>query len=797
MERLLEDIKFGFRSLKASPIFSFIAILTLALGIGITTAMFTLVNNVLLKPLPFPNAEELVFVGTMNVKKNELNNSFNLDFYKQIQDTQSPLKEMAYYAFDQATLAQGEQQKPLTMLITSHNYLSMFGVKPLLGRWYEQSDINTQSLLISHKVWQQDFSGDPDILNRMIKLNNQDFQVIGVMPPNYSSTGYTSVDLWMPIDQLDRPVLVVSRFQSGLNVEQAKQQSAGIQRLINQSGGDTDYVWEIHYVPILERIVGDSKPSLYLLLASVLAVFLIAVLNVVNLTFAQYANRTQELAVRVSVGASRSRLLRQLLTESLLLCSVGGILGLLLSAWSIEWIQSLMGSRLPRLYEVGIDHNTVIAVMVLITLSTLATTLIPAYSIVNPNKLSDAIKSAGRKVTGDEKSQRVRRLLVSGEVCVAVVLLICAGLLMRSYIQLSNQATGFNTSNVVTGHIWLPDNFEPQPTRAGYWLNVVETLNQHPKILEVAGTSTMPMGRTGIDFSINYSFPGAPSVPRGEEPSGHVRTITSGYFNLLEIPLLEGREFDLRDTKESPKVVVINQKLAEQAWPNQQVIGNILSLPEWMGGDHTVVGVVGNVKHRGLRAAPVAEFFLPITQLNYPGMTVLVKTDANSIGMVKNHMLQTSIQLESTAPMILIETLEELTRTSIVEEKLLLTVLAVFAGIALLLASIGVYGISDNMVSQRTNEIGIRMAIGARPNVIKRWIIRDTARPVLVGAIVGMILAFIFSQFIASVLYGVNTLDPITFSAVPIVLFLVGLFATWIPARRATRVHPQQALQYE
>lgn len=797
MERLLEDIKFGFRSLKANPIFSFISILTLALGIGITTAMFTLVNNVLLKPLPFPNAEELVFVNTLNKKKNQFSNGVNIDFFEQVEQTESPLKEMAYYAFDQMTLAKGDQQKPLTMLITRYNYLSMFEIKPVIGRWYEESDINTQSLVISHSLWEDDFAKDPQILNRIIKLNNQDYTVLGVMPPNFSGTGYTSVDLWMPINQLDRPVLAVGRIKTGLNAEQAMGQSTAIQRLIDQAIGDTDTVWEIHYTPILDRIVGDSRPSLYLLLASVLAVFLIAVLNVVNLTFAQYTNRTQELAVRVSVGASRTRLLRQLLTESLLLCSIGGIIGLLLSAWSLEWIRTFMGSRLPRLYEIGLDQSTVLIVIVLISLSTLATTLIPAYSIVNPNKLADAIKSAGRKVTGDEKSQRIRRTLVSGEVCVAVVLLICAGLLMRSYIHLANQAPGFNTQNIVTGHIWLPDNFEPQPTRADYWLNLVESLKQHPKVIDTAATSTMPMGRTGIDFPVNYSYPGAPSVPRGEEPSGNVRSITGGYFSVLGVPLLAGREFDFRDTKESPKVVIINKKLADEAWPNQEVIGNVLSLPEWMGGDHTVVGVVGNVKHRGLRADPLSEVFLPVKQLNYPGMTILVKTDATSIGEVKNYMLQTSIQLEATAPMILIETLEELTRTSIVEEKLLLTVLAIFAGIALLLASIGVYGISDNMVSQRTNEIGIRMAIGARPSVIKRWIIQDTARPVLVGALIGMIMAFILSQFIASVLYGVNTLDPITFVSVPVVLFLVGLIATWIPARRATRVHPQTALHYE
>ena len=797
MERLIEDLKFGFRSLKANPTFTFIAILTLTLGIGVTTAMFTLVNSVLLKPLPFPNSEELVYVRTFNKKKNEFNGGIGISFFEQIQETESPLKEMAYFAYDQVTLAQGDQQKPLTILITSDNYLSMFGVSPAIGRWYEESDINTQSVVISHEVWQSDFNGDRDILNRTIKVNKQDFQVLGVMPPNYSSTGYMSIDMWKPINQLDRPVQVMARLKDGLSTVQAQQQSDAIQRMINSANGDTENVWEVNYTSMLENIVGSTRPSLYLLLAAVFAVFLIAVLNVVNLTFAQYANRTQELAVRVSVGAARSRLLRQLFTESTLLCAIGGAIGLLLAAWALEWIRELMGSRLPRLYEIGIDHNTLLAVIALIFLSALATTLVPAYSIVNPHKLGDAIKQAGRKMTGDRKSQKIRRWLVSSEVCVAVVLLICAGLLLRSYVQLANQETGFNAQGIVTGHIWLPDNFNPQPNRPGYWLNLVETLKQQPEITQVAATSTMPMSRTGIDFPVNYSYPGAPAVPRGEEPSASVRTITGDYFSLLEVPLLEGREFDFRDTADSPKVVIINKQLADHAWPGQNAVGNRLTLPEWMGGDHTVVGVVGNVKHRGLRSTPEREFFVPVTQRHYPGMSILVKTNATDFAAIKQLMQRTATGIETTAPMILLESLEELTRSSIVGEKVLLTILGVFAGVALILASIGVYGISDNMVSQRTNEIGIRMAIGARPKVIKRWIITDTSRPVVIGAIVGIILAFISSQFLASVLYGVSGFDPLTFATVPIVLLLVGLIATWIPATRATRVHPQQALHYE
>lgn len=314
---------------------------------------------------------------------------------------------------------------------------------------------------------------------------------------------------------------------------------------------------------------------------------------------------------------------------------------------------------------------------------------------------------------------------------------------------------------------------------------------------KVAGTSTMPMSTTGIDFPVQFSYPGAPDFQPGEEPRAAIRSITPGYFDTLEIPLIEGRDFDFRDTADSPKVVIINQNLANRNWPGQSAIGNILKLDSNRGGDHRVIGVVGNVKHRGLRSESINEFFLPVTQLAYPGMSFVVKTSSDVTESFKNLMLKTSVELEPTAPMILIRSLSQLTQSSIGGERVVLTILAVFAGIALVLASIGVYGISDNMVSQRINEIGIRMAIGASPAMIKKWVIWDTSRPVLIGIIVGLIMAFIISQYFASILYGVKSWDPITFTTIPLILFVVGILATWLPAVRATKIHPQKALQYE
>jgi putative ABC transport system permease protein len=796
METFFSDIKFGLRNLKSKPLYTIITLLTLSIGIGVTTAMYTLVNNVLLQPLPFPDSEELVLVQTVNSKSGAVSRSTSIDFYNRLQDTPAPIEDLAFYAYDQTTLEKGDVQKPLTLLLTSVNYMKTYGIQPIIGRWFGPNDINSKDVIISYEFWQEELDAASDVLNKNLRLNKQDVNIIGVMPEGYGDIGYAGGAFWTAIDTLDRPVNIIGRLKNGLTIEQAVNQSSAWQRVIDTANNDSETIFQVGYVSMLDEMVKDSRGALYLLLASVLAVFLIAVLNVVNLSFAQFTNRTQELAIRVSIGATRGRLLRQLLSESSLLCLIGGALGLLLAAWVLEGVQSMMGSRLPRLYEVGIDANALIAVLILITLATIATSIIPGYTLANPQKLANAIKQAGRKATGDKHSQRVRRALVSGEVAIAVILLIFTGLLLKSYTLLSQQETGFNSENIVTGHVWLAENFDPKPSRQAYWLSLLEKLKEQPSVVSVAATSTMPMGRTGIDFPVSYSYPGAPAVPRGEEPSAALRSITPDYFDVLEVDIIEGREFDIRDTADSPKVVIVNEHLAKKAWPGELAVGKTLKLPNWLG-DVLVVGVVSNMKHRGLRAEVQSEFFLPVTQHHYPGMTYLVKTQNNITPELTANMFRASVELETTAPMIQIESLKALTSESILSERILLNIMSIFAIIALCLASIGVFGISDNMVSQRINEIGIRMAIGANPSEIRKWILLDTVKPVALGAVTGLFCSLIGARVLASTLYGVQSWDLVTFVSIPIILVVVGIIATWLPTRKATRVHPQIALQYD
>lgn len=797
MEMFISDLKFGLRNLASKPLYSFIALLTLSIGIGITTAMYTLVNNVLLQPLAFPDSHELVLIQTVNSRSGAVNRSVSVNMYERLRETSAPIEDLAFWAFDQVTLEVADQQKPFTTLLASQNYMQTFGIQPLLGRWFEASDVNNQQVIISYEVWQDELNGSPDVLNQTILLNKERYNIIGVMPRLFTNIGFGTVSFWKAIDNLDsRPTSIIGRLKDGLTIEQALQQSDAWQRVVDSIRGDSETIMKIEYVSMLDELVKDSRQALYLLLASVIAVFLIAVLNVVNLSYAQFANRTQELAVRVSIGATRSRLLSQLLSESSLLCVIGGGFGLLMSAWVLEGIQAMMGSRLPRMSEVGIDGSALIAVIILITLATIATSIIPGYTVTNPTKLANAIKQAGRKATDDKQSQKVRRVLVCGEVSIAVFLLIMTGLLLKSYSKLANQDTGFDSQNIMTGHVWLADNFNPQPSRHAYWLSLVEKLKAIPSVKNVAATSTMPMSRTGIDFPVKYSYPGAPAIPKGEEPRASLRTITPDYFDVLGVEILSGREFDFRDTNDSPPVVVINEHLAKAAWPNEPAVGKTLRLPEWVG-EKLVVGVVSNMKHRGLRSQIQSEFFLPVTQINYPGMSFLVQTESGDNANIQMNMFKASIELEATAPMILIEPLEALTKNSILSERTLLNIMAIFAAIALCLASIGVYGISDNMVSQRINEIGIRMAIGANKSDIRKLIMFDTVKPVVIGAAVGLFASIIGARLIASSLYGVHPWDIATFVSIPIILILVGCVATWLPTQKATKVQPQIALQYD
>jgi predicted permease len=796
MDTLIKDILFGVRSLIAKPTYTLIALLTLILGLSITITMFSLVNSILFKPLPLPQSEQLVQLYTQTKLRTTSSANFGaLDRLWEIQ-ANTPFQALSFYAYDQGVLSVNESHVPLTMLISSSNYLELLGVPPLLGRWYNAEDVGKNSVVISYDTWVTQYSKRPDIIGLAATINKLSYTVIGVMPAGFSVGNIQNVNLWTPIDSLGRPGSIYGRLKEGLSIDKALAQSGAINRLLKELSSQSEDPLKIGYTSLKELSVGSIKPALQLLSLAVSAVFMITLLNVLNLSFAQYANRVHELAVRASMGATRMRLIRQLLTESFILTIVGGLVGVLISAWVLELIKVLGVAQVPRVNEIGVDRTTIIITLILIVVSACFTALLPAFTLVKPKKLNQVLQDAGSKSTGSRGTQRVRKLLVAAEVSAAVVLLIGSGLLLRSYSKLMEVNPGFSAERVVTGHIWLPDSISSKTQQLDHFQQVIDSVRANQYVEGVAGTSTLPMGVTGIDYDVTYSF-GDDTTIGGEPMRGATRAITDDYFRVLNIPLLEGRHFDERDNVSSSQVVIINRTLAKTLWKEGSPVGRTLILPDWLGGPRTIIAVVGDVKHRGLKAEVKAEFYTPFSQQIYPGMSIITKVASGKESVVLKHMTKVATSLDTAAPLVSAAKLSALTEQSVSEEKLILRLISVFSILAIILASIGVYGISDNQVSQRINEIGVRMALGAQPKEIRSWVLVYSIKPVVYGVLIGIAVALAMVRVLNSMLYEVSSVDPITYIVVPIILILVGLLATWLPANRATRIHPQQALHYE
>lgn len=788
---LIKDIRFSLRTLSAKPAWLVIVLLTLSIGIGLTSTMFSLVNSILFKPLPLPESHQLVEMNFETSTKKE--NSTLFFIYQHMKKENTPLQNISFAAYDQAVLSRGEQHTPLTMRITSADFLELFAVPALLGRWYNDEDAGKYVAVLNYDTWIQHFNGSDDIVGKTVILNKLAYTVIGVMPAGFGHNDYHTPQLWSPIDQLPRPGTVYGRLKDDVSLQQALRQTQSLNQIINTHGDQTVGEWSVNFTSLKDKSIQSVRPALWLLSVAAAAVFLIAIINVVNLTFVHYMDRTHELSVRVAVGASRKRLILQLLTESILVAVLGGLLGLLLTAWALEAIKLLAADRIPRLNEVGLDLTTLIVTFCLVLLAALITALLPAMRLLKPELLSLALKESGGKSTDSRGSHGIRQMLVAAEVTLAVVLLIGAGLMLRSYDKLMDVDPGFSVQNRITGHIWLPDSYDTPDSRMNHYRTLLQRISELPEIEQVAGTTTLPMGVSGINFQVSYSFDEAQDTTF----NAATRAVTENYFNVLQIPLLEGRVFDERDNKDSAPVVIINEALAKTLWRDLSPVGRTLILPNWGGGPRTIIGVVGNVKHNGLRDTPAPEFFNPLSQQTFPGMSLIAKAHAGKGHLALKNMANIAMQLDVAAPMINLGHLTDLTADSIDEERVLLQIITMFSALSLLMASIGVYGISANMVSQKTREIGVRMALGASPKKIRSWVLINAMKPVVLGALLGILLAFLFVEVISSYLYEIWRLDPIVYLFVPIILIIVAMIATWLPAKQATSVNPQNALKHE
>ena len=801
MDSIIKDIRYGFRSLLKRPGFTAIALVALALGIGANTAIFSLVNAVVLQPLPYSDPDRLVWVWGNIRNASSRASVAPLDFL----DFRSQNKTFEQFAASltvpaPANLTGSGEPERLTASAVTGNYFETFGVRPALGRAFSLENEKTgqdQVTVLSDALWQTRFAGDPGIINKTITLDGKAIEVIGVMPADVILP--QAADLWVPLN-FDSPGMKqrkahflrpIGRLKEGVTLAQAQADTDVIAAQIEQQFPDTNTGWSLSLVSLRERLVGGSQTTLFILFGAVGFVLLIACANVANLLLVRAAAREREIALRAALGASRFRIARQMITESLLLAVIGGGLGALLATWGVELLVVLNERSIPRTANVKVDL-TVLAFTLLISVTTgLLFGLAPALRTRRVN-LIDALKDGLRGGGESALRNRTRSLLVVFESAIAVMLLIGAGLLVRSLIALQHVDPGFNPNNVLTMRVDLPrTKYETPEKTANFFAELERRAAALPGVEAVGLITELPL--SGQPNDIHFNVEGRPPVAAKEGLGADFRRVNQHYFNALKIPLLRGRNFTEQEVRQSDRVIVVSQRLVNVVFPNEEPLGKRLILGP---GEppYEIIGIVGDIRHRSLEFDPYAAMYMPSRQ---PGwMNLVIRTQGDPLSIVGN--VRKEVQaLDPEQPIAAIRTMNDWVATSTAAPRYRTTLLGLFAALAMILAATGIYGVISYSVAQRTHEIGVRMALGARQLDVLKLVVRQGMILTLIGVGLGLGGAFALTRVMSSLLFGVTEKDPITFGVVAALLMAVAFIACFVPARRATKVDPLTALRYE
>ena len=811
MRTMLQDMRYGLRVLMKRPGFTVVAVLALALGIGANTAIFSVVNAVLLRPLSFKEPERLVAVWETNDQlsaemrnRNEVAPGNFLDWRAQNQ----VFEQIAALTYTSANLSgTGEPERIQSQAVTA-NFFQTLGVQPLMGRAFlpEEESLSSQRVVvISHELWQRRFGADPALLGKTLTLNGNQTIVVGIMPPAFQLQFPTSmkVEMWMPlrIDPANAGrkahyLYSLARLKPGVSITQAQAAMRGIAARLQEQYPETNAERSTNVVSLHRQLVGNVQPYLYLLFGAVGFVLLIACANVANLLLARVSARHKEVAIRIALGASRLRLIRQLLTESIMLAALGGLLGLLLAYWGVDLLIALSPADVPRLGEIGL-HGPVFAWTLLVSLLTgVLFGLAPALQASKPD-INEALKESGGRSPGGLGRSRLRNLLVVSEVALALVLLVGAGLMIRSFMSLQRTSPGFEPKNLLTMNISLPRVKYKEPQQANvFFEQLFQRINAVPGVEATGGIDPLPLSDSNETTGVLIE--GQPAQAPAERPEVGSRNVTPGYFQTMRIPVLKGRAFAEQDREDAPPVVIINDVLARRFWPGGDAVGKRLGFEDDEGKQEwrEVVGIVGNVKHERLDAEAKPEVFVPYRQAPRNFMTLVVRTSSDPASMIAAIREQV-LAIDKDQPVFDIKTMEERLSKAVAQSRFIMLLLAVFSALALALSAIGIYGVMAYTVSQRTHEIGIRMALGAQSRDVLRMVVRQGMTLAMTGVVIGLVAAFALTRVMTSLLYGVTATDPWTFSVVALVLSAVALLAIIIPARRATRIDPMEALRYE
>src|SRR5438132_1536194 len=811
MESLITDLRYGIRSLLQQPVFTAIAVVTLTLGIGANTAIFSVVNTLLLRPLPFTDPHRLVQVWEANFKRGQNTKEVSYPNFADWRDQNQVFEQMAAYSDKTFNLTGLGEPERIQGEIVSRSLFPLLGIKPVLGRGLlpeEDHPNKVFSVVMSERLWRRRFNSDPQIIGQTIRLDSESFTVVGVVPNITDLFDLQSdTEVWVPIshsfgfnNRYGHYLEVVARLKPGVTREQAQSNMDTIAGALAAQYPSSNVDHAARLVPLQEQIVGDFRLAALVLLGAVLFVLLIASANVANMLLARAASRKREVAIRTALGAGRWRIVRQLLTESLLLSALGGAVGLLLALWGVYLLVAFGPADLPRAREVAVDGRVLIFTFAVSLLTGIIFGFVPALQASRPD-LNETLKESGRSAMGSAAHRRVRSLLVVAEIALSLVLLAGAGLLMRSFLKLQAVNPGFNPNNVLTMKVGLrgPNYQKAEPIIAFHdqLLNQIKAL---PGVQSVATRSYIPIapddGYANLSFAIEGRLPGP-----ANRSNAFYNAVSPDYFQTMEIPVLKGRPFDARDDRKAQNAIIINETLARRYFPGEDPVGRRMTLNDKNPQEEdwaTIVGIVKDTKPRAqdLTSSPVAEMYMPFAQQPQSSMALMIRATNKPESVVA--AVRREVQaLDKNQLVHSIRTLESVMSEAVAAPRFRTSLLGVFAVVALILAVAGIYGVMSYAVTQRTREIGIRMALGARAADVLKLIVRNGMGPVLLGVALGLAGAIGLTRLMASFLFGVTPTDAVTLATVTVGLVLVALIACCLPARRAAKVDPLVALRYE
>ncbi len=811
MEAILKDIRYGVRSLLKHPGFTAIVVVTLAVGIGASSAIFSVVNTVLLRPLPYRQADRIVAIQELdkNGKRVQVTPANFLDWRAQ----NTVFEQLAAIVTRPANLALADTAERIDLAMTSANFFSVFGAEPQQGRLFIPTDEqagHAPVVVVSHGLWQRRFGGEASLVGKAITLDGVSYTVVGIAPAGFQYPDKT--DVWVPpfrlaptVNERMDPTQVrgfgmlaaVALLKPGVGLPQAVSEMETITARLRQQYPDSNNRRFNRVVSLHTHLVGETGAMLLLLFGAVGFVLLIACANVANLLLASAAARQKELAIRTALGASRFRLMRQLLTESVILALTGGALGFLLALWGVALMTKLLPQDFPRLGEIKLDWRVLGFTLVASIVTGILFGFAPSLQL-SKTDVQDSLKEMGRGVSGSRRHNRLRNLLIVGEVALSVVLLVGAGLLFRSFMQLQAVNAGFTPQQVLTARLSPAGaNYRTDADYIAFYNKIIQRISSAPGVAVVGAINTLPLDKGP---QAGFRIEGRPLLTPDKWPGGNYRTVSTDYFRAMNIPIVQGRAFTDRDIETAPLVMIVNQALAQHDFPGENPIGKRISLgnngpngqPVWW----EIVGVAADVRSLELREPATPEFYLSALQDSFANMFVVVRSTVEPTA-IAGSIRQAAAEVDKSAAVSDIKTMDNIVSNAVTQPRFNLFLLGLFSGIALFLSAAGIYGVTAYSVAQRTHEFGIRMALGAQVGDVLRMIIRHGMLLISVGIAVGLAASFALTRLLRTLLFGVSVTDPLTFVVITLLLSLVALIACYVPARRVTKVDPLVALRYE